>query len=181
MKKEKQNISAGSIPGLTMTSRPIESLHDGRDKSATLKHIRLSTEIIYNRNLELPHPIHPRKYPRTETLSLRHHWDLWSQIDWFWRKTTQSGHKICFSGDEKKRGVAFIVRKEIKHSVIRFNPIFSRHFHPCVSQTIQHEHHLGLCFKIRTLWCGSWGILRIIWIYREKIPPKRHHARGLEC
>ncbi len=42
--------------------------------------------------------------------------------------TTEEGHKIWFSGEEKKHnyGVAFIVRKESANSVISCTPISSR-------------------------------------------------------
>ena len=49
--------------------------------------------------------------------------------------STEDGHKIWFSGEEKKHqhGVAFIVRKEITGSVISCMPISSRLISICVS------------------------------------------------
>ena len=62
----------------------------------------------------------------------RYRWDIIGlcEVRWtgFGETTTDEGHKMWFSGDEKKHqhGVAFIVRKEIFGSDISCTPISSR-------------------------------------------------------
>ena len=66
-------------------------------------------------------------------------WDIigLSEVRWTGsgETSTEDGHKIWFSGGEKKHqhGVAFIVRKEITGSVISCMPILSRLISICVS------------------------------------------------
>ena len=68
-----------------------------------------------------------------------YHWDITglSEVRWTGSSetSTEDGHKIWFSGGEKKHqhGVAFTVRKEITGSVISCMPILSRLISICVS------------------------------------------------
>lgn len=123
-----------SGPGSTTTARPIDSLQDGRDKLATevKNNIKLPTQgtTIGTWNVRTLHAC-GRVAELTHELE-RYRWDVigLSEVRWtgFGETTTDEGHKIWFSGDDKKHqhGVAFIVRKEIAGCVISCTPFSSR-------------------------------------------------------
>ena len=130
-----------SRPRSTMPAPPIDSLQDRCDKWITgmTKTIKLQTQstsirtwnacTLYTcgRIQELTHKL---KCYRWDIIGL-------SEVRWTGsgETSTEDGHKIWFSGEEKKHqhGVAFIVRKEITGSVISCMPILSRLISICVS------------------------------------------------
>ena len=133
-KKHSNKMPDRSGPGSTTTARPIDSLQDGSDKCATgaTTTIKLPTRgtTIGTWNVRTLYAC-GRIHELTHELK-RYQWDIigLSEVRWtgFGETSTDDGHKIWFSGEEKKHqyGVAFIVRKEVTASVISCTPISSR-------------------------------------------------------
>ncbi|XP_076438257.1 uncharacterized protein LOC143277357 [Babylonia areolata] len=128
-------------PGITTTARPIDSLQGGSDKWATgvRNTIKLPTQCttIGTWNVRTLYAC-GKLHELTHELK-RYRWDVigLSEVRWtsFGETTTDDGHKIWFSGEEKKHeyGVAFIVRKEIAGSVISCTPVSIRLITICIS------------------------------------------------
>ena len=83
-------------------------------------------------DMECSHPVRPGRLHEL-TLELdRYRWDIirLCEVRWtgFGETTTEDGHRIWFSGEEKqhRNGVAFIVRKEVSGCVISCTPVSSR-------------------------------------------------------
>ena len=130
-----------SRPGSTMAMHPIDSLQDGHDKWITgmTKTIKLQTQSTSIRTWNA-HTLYACGRIQELTHKLKCYcWDIigLSEVRWTGsgETSTEDGHKIWFSGEEKKHqhGVAFIVRKEITGSVISCMPISSRLISICVS------------------------------------------------
>ena len=142
-KKHSNKMPDRSGPGSTTTARPIDSLQDGSDKCATgaTTTIKLPTRgtTIGTWNVRTLYAC-GRIHELTHELK-RYQWDIigLSEVRWtgFGETSTDDGHKIWFSGEEKKHqyGVAFIVRKEVTASVISCTPISSRLFSIRISES----------------------------------------------
>ena len=72
------------------------------------------------------------RVPELDLAPNGYRWDVIGLCETRWTNfgetTTNNGHKIMFSGDERKHqhGVRFIVRKEALESIISYSPISSR-------------------------------------------------------
>ena len=133
MKKRINTIPDRSRPGLPTTARPVGAIQDGRDKYATgANTIKLPSQAttIGTWNVRtlyacgrLQELIHELK---------RYQWDIigLSEVRWtgFGESTTEDGHKMWYSGDERKHqfGVAFLVRREIANCVLSSTPVSNR-------------------------------------------------------
>jgi len=124
-----------SRPGSTTTALPTANLQGGSDKCATGAEPTLK---LPNKGVTIGTWNVRTLYQTGRVQELTHElkiykWDILglAEVRWtgFGETTTQDGHKIWYSGEEKlhQHGVGFIVRKEIMSSIISCTPVSSRH------------------------------------------------------